>query len=108
MEYKSRIIDNLLDLKLEAFGATLIKGPKGCGKTTSAKQKAKSFVEFQDEEVRDNLLAVAKSPDFLTSGKMLRNCGELFARILMIRDLTDSIYLQVQHRKWLIHHIREH
>lgn len=61
MEYKKRIVDGLLDLKLEAFGATLIKGPKGCGKTTSAKQKAKSFVEFQDEEVRDNLLAVAET-----------------------------------------------
>lgn len=60
MEYKKRIIDKLLDLKLEAFGATLIKGPKGCGKTTSAKQKAKSVIEFQDEEVRDNLLAVAE------------------------------------------------
>ena len=59
MEYKKRIVDDLLDLKLEAFGAVLIKGPKGCGKTTSAKQKAKSFVEFQDEEVRENLLAVA-------------------------------------------------
>ena len=51
----------MLDLKLEAFGATLIKGSKGCGKTTSAKQKAKSFVEFQDEDVRDNLLAVAET-----------------------------------------------
>ena len=61
MEYKKRIIDGLLDLKMEAFGATLIKGPKGCGKTTSAKQKAKSYVEFQDEEVRDNLLAVAET-----------------------------------------------
>ncbi len=61
MAYKDRIIDNLLELKLEAFGAALIKGPKGCGKTTSAKQKAKSFVEFQDEEVRDNLLAVAQA-----------------------------------------------
>ncbi len=61
MEYKRRILDELLDLKLEAFGATLIKGPKGCGKTTTAKQKAKSFVEFQDEEVRDNLLAVAEA-----------------------------------------------
>lgn len=39
----------------------MIKGPKGCGKTTSAKQKAKSFFEFQDEEVRDNLLAVAQT-----------------------------------------------
>ena len=61
MDYKKRIVDNLLDLKLESFGATLIKGPKGCGKTTSAKQKAKSYVEFQDEEVRDNLLAVAET-----------------------------------------------
>ena len=60
-DYKKRIVDGLLDLKLESFGATLIKGPKGCGKTTSAKQKAKSFVEFQDEEVRDNLLAVAQA-----------------------------------------------
>lgn len=61
MDYKKRIVDNLLDLKLESFGATLIKGPKGCGKTTSAKQKAKSFIEFQDEEVRENLLAVAEA-----------------------------------------------
>ena len=36
-DYKKRIVDGLLDLKLESFGATLIKGSKGCGKTTSAK-----------------------------------------------------------------------
>ena len=59
MDYKKRIIDDQLDLKLESFGATLITGPKGCGKTTSAKQKAKSYIEFQDEDQRDNLLAVA-------------------------------------------------
>ena len=61
MEYKKRIIDNLLDLRLEAFGAALIRGPKGCGKTTSAKKKAKSLVEFQDENVRENLLSVAEA-----------------------------------------------
>lgn len=61
MNYKKRIIDDTLALKLESFGATLIVGPKGCGKTTSAKQKAKSVVEFQDEEQRDNLLAVANT-----------------------------------------------
>ena len=36
MEYKNRIVDKKLDLLLESFGATLIKGPKGCGKTTTA------------------------------------------------------------------------
>lgn len=61
MEYKKRIADDLLDLKMEAFGATLIVGPKGCGKTTTAKQKAKSVVEFQDEDNRDKYLAVANN-----------------------------------------------
>ena len=61
MEYMDRIIDEQLALKLESFGAVLIVGPKGCGKTTSAKQKAKSFIEFQDEEQRDNLIAVANT-----------------------------------------------
>ncbi len=60
MNYKHRIVDEELDLRLESFGATLIVGPKGCGKTTSAKQKAKSFIEFQDEEQRDALLAIAE------------------------------------------------
>ena len=69
MDYKKRIVDDELDLKLESFGATLIVGPKGCGKTTSAKQKAKSVVEFQDEEQRENLLAVANtSPSKLLIG----------------------------------------
>ncbi|MGN1262292.1 MAG: ATP-binding protein [Candidatus Enteromonas sp.] len=34
-------------------------GPKGCGKTTSAKQKAKSVIEFQDENNRERYLSVA-------------------------------------------------
>lgn len=69
MIYKKRIIDEQLNLKLESFGATLIVGPKGCGKTTSAKQKAKSFIEFQDEEQRENLLSVATiSPSKLLIG----------------------------------------
>ena len=58
--YKKRIADKLLDIKLKAFGATLIVGPKGCGKTTTAKQKAKSVIEFQDEDKRESYLTVAK------------------------------------------------
>lgn len=73
MEYKHRIIDEILDLKLESFGATLIKGPKGCGKTTSAKHKAKSFLEFQDENVRDQLLPIAEiMPSRLLKGEKPR------------------------------------
>ncbi len=61
INYKKRIADDLLDLKLDSFGATLIIGPKGCGKTTTAKQKAKSVIEFQDEDKRENYLAVAET-----------------------------------------------
>ena len=59
MEYKNRIVDEQLQRKLGAFGATLIVGPKGCGKTTTAKMQAKSFIELQDEDRRDDYLSVA-------------------------------------------------
>ncbi len=73
MEYKKRIADELLDLKMEAFGATLIVGPKGCGKTTTAKQKAKSVVEFQDEDNREKYLSVADNvPSKLLIGEKPR------------------------------------
>ena len=70
MEYKKRIIDDVLTLKMSAFGAVWILGTKGCGKTTSAKQKAKTVVEFQDEEKRENLLMIAStSPKKLLTGE---------------------------------------
>lgn len=69
MKYLRRIADDQLSLKLEAFGAALITGPKGCGKTTTAKQKAKSVVEFQDEDERENLLLIANTqPSDLLKG----------------------------------------
>lgn len=61
MEYKKRIIDSILKSHMEAIGATLIVGPKGCGKTTTAKQFAKTVIEFQRESERDNLLAFANN-----------------------------------------------
>ena len=70
MEYKKRIVDAQFALKMEALGAVQIKGPKGCGKTTTAKQKAKSVIEFQDEDNRDNLLMIANTkPSDLLKGE---------------------------------------
>ena len=69
MNYRRRIVDSLLDQKLESFGGVLITGPKGCGKTTTGKQKAKSVIEFQDEEKRDNyLFAADNQPSVLLKG----------------------------------------
>lgn len=46
MEYINRIIDKEIKEKLAVMGASLIKGPKWCGKTTSAKQVCKSVLEM--------------------------------------------------------------
>jgi predicted AAA+ superfamily ATPase len=73
MNYLSRIADELLSLKLDSFGAVFITGPKGCGKTTTAKQKAKSFIEFQDEDERENYLLIANThPSDLLKGSKPR------------------------------------
>lgn len=70
MEYRPRIVDEEMDLNMRTFGAVQIKGPKGCGKTTTAKQIAGSVIEFQDEDVREGYLAVAKDrPSLLLNGK---------------------------------------
>ena len=69
MKYLHRIIDNQFELLMDAFGAVLIVGPKGCGKTTTAKQKAATVVEFQDEEERENYLLLAENrPSRLLAG----------------------------------------
>ena len=95
MNYKNRIIDAILAFKMEAFGAVWILGPKGCGKTTSGKQKAETIVEFQDEENRENLLMIAEiSPKKLLLGKKpilfdeWQDAPKLFGAIR--KDVDDS------------------
>ena len=41
--------------------AISIVGPKGCGKTRTAKERCKTIIEFQDEEQRDGLLSIAET-----------------------------------------------
>ncbi|OUQ52745.1 hypothetical protein B5E60_10755 [Alistipes sp. An116] len=47
MKYRKRIADEQLKLRLEAFGAIQIKGPKWCGKTTTAEMQARSVIKLQ-------------------------------------------------------------
>lgn len=61
MEYIRRIIDDELDAREAAFNAINIIGPKGCGKTRTAKERCNTVIEFQDEEKRDGYLAVAET-----------------------------------------------
>lgn len=59
MEYIKRIIDKELNRRVGAFGAIQIIGPKGCGKTRTAKERCKSVIEFEDEDKRSSYLSLA-------------------------------------------------
>ena len=61
MKYIRRIVDDVIDRRTEAFNAISITGPKGCGKTRTAKERSKTIIEFQDEDKRDGYLAVAET-----------------------------------------------
>ncbi len=50
MKYLPRVIDKRLEDLLKSSGAVLIEGCKWCGKTTTAKEHAKSLLEFQDPD----------------------------------------------------------
>lgn len=67
--YKPRIADELLNDALGRVGAVQIVGPKWCGKTTTAEQKAKSAVFFQDPDTRDtNQQIASEKPSLLLQG----------------------------------------
>lgn len=65
MKYIRRIVDDEIDIKSEAFNAINIVGPKGCGKTRTAKERVKTAIEFQDEYKRNNYLSVAETAPHL-------------------------------------------
>lgn len=77
MKYLKRIADEELALRLEAFGAVQIKGPKWCGKTTTAEQQANSVVKLQDPDKRDGYLTTIRTkPSILLKGKTPRLIDE--------------------------------
>lgn len=75
--YLSRIADKTLDLRLEAFGAVQITGPKWCGKTTTAERRAASVIKMQDPDRREGYLATARTkPSLLLKGATPRLIDE--------------------------------
>lgn len=74
MSYIKRIIEKELEENLAASGAVLIKGPKSCGKTETAKQFAKSILEMdRDKQVT---VIMATDPQLLLRGDTPRLIDE--------------------------------
>jgi len=92
--YLPRIVDKLLEERLQAVGAVLIAGPKWCGKTTSAEQQAKSVLKLQDPDMTKSYLATAEvKPSLLLQGENPRLIDEWqMAPVLWdaVRSAVDS------------------
>ena len=94
-KYYSRCIDSQLKEKLESSGAVLIKGPKWCGKSTTAEQFAKSVVYMQNPKDKMQNIALAKNaPDIFLSG----DTPKLIDEWQIIPFIWDSIRFEVDHR----------
>lgn len=75
--YLPRITDKLLDERLKAKGAILIEGPKWCGKTTSAKEFAKSFIAMDEPDKTKQYKQMAElNPSALLEGETPRLIDE--------------------------------
>lgn len=95
-EYNYRIVDSLLQDKLEAKGAVLIEGPKWCGKTTTATQKAASILHMDNPTEKDQKLTLAKlNPLRLLKGAVPRLIDEW----QIAPTLWDSIRYEVDQRE---------
>ena len=94
-KYKQRISDRILKRKVLGKGAVLIEGPKWCGKTTTAKQLAKTVLDLGDSSVlRQSVQLIELSPKTLLEGKTPRLIDEWQA----LPPIWDSIRSEVDNR----------
>lgn len=94
-KYKQRIADRILERKVRGKGAVLIEGPKWCGKTTTAKQLAKSVLDLGDSAVlKQSSGLIEISPKTLLDGDTPRLIDEWQA----LPPIWDSIRSEVDRR----------
>ncbi len=94
--YKPRIVDALLERKLQGKGAVLIEGPKWCGKTTTATRVAGSVLKLGDTGVlRSSRQLAEMNPALLLRG----DTPKLIDEWQTIPALWDSVRSEVDDRK---------
>ena len=76
-DYRPRLIDNIIDSYLEAFGAVCVEGPKWCGKTWTSSYHCKSEIMLgnPDGNLQNRQLA-QMSPSLVLEGETPRLIDE--------------------------------
>ena len=102
INYRKRIADNMLSARLRRTGAVLIEGPKWCGKTTTAEQRAASILYMADPmRIKQYLQAAKVNVKWLLTGDTPRLIDEW----QIAPSLWDSVRFEVDHRGGFGHFI---
>lgn len=93
--YKARVADDILAEKLDAMGAVLVEGPKYCGKTTLARQQAKSVLYMADPDTRSQNIIMAQT----NVGRLLAgNAPRLIDEWQLAPQLWDAVRNEIDRR----------
>lgn len=94
MKYLPRIVDKEIDELMEIMGAVLIEGCKWCGKSTTGLYHAKSVIEFQNPDRKQEYDNIRNTkPSLFLNGEKPR----MFDEWQMYPALWDSVRTDVDH-----------
>ena len=98
-EYMPRVADEILQNCLRAKGAVLIEGAKWCGKTSTARHKARSEVSIDDPRLHTQYMNIAMmEPTLLLEGETPRLIDEWQD----VPPLWDLLCLQIWTRYTIV------
>lgn len=94
MEYLPRVVDEEIDELMQIMGAVLIEGCKWCGKSTTGMHHAKSIIEFQNPDRKQEYDEIKNTkPSLFLNGEKPR----MFDEWQMYPVIWDSIRTDVDH-----------
>ena len=94
--YKRRILDSLLEKKLQAKGAVLIEGPKWCGKTTTAEEIAASKIMLAKPDIKEHFKSLLEID---TDAALAGETPMLIDEWQTVPKLWDAVRYTVDHRQ---------
>lgn len=94
MKYLERVVDSEIDELMQIMGAVLIEGCKWCGKSTTGSYHAKSIIEFQNPDKKQEYDEIKNTkPSLFLNGEKPR----MFDEWQMYPIIWDSIRTDVDH-----------